>query len=240
MPASSIKKLWKHCILTVSFWFWSKRSEFLSFNRDFLCFLPASYTSEEPRDCPDTGEPVPGTLAARLLRRCETGGKRRLGMENDLSVGPPIDHQTPCFKRYFFPFFEMNTFALLAFWCHWYIILHNMMFKTEENQCRHVDENSAKNGLHHSSFVKTPEGVRPWVAPLSPRNTTLDVLLDSIFTDNPYDFQPYHQAIRGAQQLFFVFQKPWILKSTLKDCTRPPKNSFFLEGTWRFLGFLEV
>ena len=30
------------------------------------------------------------------------------------------------------------------------------------------------------------------------RNTTLSVLLDSIFTDSPFDFQPYHEAIRGA------------------------------------------
>jgi len=33
---------------------------------------------------------------------------------------------------------------------------------------------------------------------LTARNTTLSVMLDSIFTDSPFDFQPYHEAIRGG------------------------------------------
>ncbi|CAK9093882.1 unnamed protein product [Durusdinium trenchii] len=36
-------------------------------------------------------------------------------------------------------------------------------------------------------------------------NTTLNVLLDSIFTEKPFDFQPYHQAVRGPDLDFYAW-----------------------------------
>ena len=36
-------------------------------------------------------------------------------------------------------------------------------------------------------------------------NTTLSVMLDSIFTDSPFDFQPYHEAIRGPELDFYAW-----------------------------------
>ena len=36
-------------------------------------------------------------------------------------------------------------------------------------------------------------------------NTTLSVLLDSIFAEKPFDFQPYHEAVRGPELDFYAW-----------------------------------
>ena len=48
---------------------------------------------------------------------------------------------------------------------------------------------------------------------LTARNTTLSVMLDSIFTDSPFDFQPYHEAIRGGSCVEFVSKHPCLTVS---------------------------
>eukprot|EP00435_Cladocopium_sp_Y103_P065298 s385_g27.t1 len=81
-------------------------------------------------------------------------------------------------------------------------------------KAQELSKHSSRSGSGPSSTLKSflPGYMRSHVIARTPvhqyrdlLNTTLSLLLDSIFTEKPYDFQPYHQAIRGPELDFYTW-----------------------------------